>query len=145
MGNAQALNSDKIGFQVISVSPQSPGEAAGLKVTEDFILTMNGQSLPFMEAEKIMSTVKVFPSCQNLVRLDFFKTKLRSACLQNSVNRPVLLTVYNVKSGKSRDVVLTPSSSWPGDGLLGIKIKLGIYEAVHIDVNFNDVYSRVSG
>lgn len=59
MGNAQAFNSDKIGFQVTAVSPNSPGEEAGLKVTEDFILTMNGQALPFIEAEKIMSTVKV--------------------------------------------------------------------------------------
>jgi|LFUF01.1.fsa_nt_gi S1-C subfamily serine protease len=62
MGNAQAFKTDKIGFQVISVSPQSPGEDAGLKVHDDFILTMNGQALPFMEAEKIMSTVKVI-SC----------------------------------------------------------------------------------
>jgi hypothetical protein len=63
MGNAQSFGSDKIGFQVTSVSANSPGEAAGLLVTEDFILTLNGQALPFMETEKIMSTVKVIPGC----------------------------------------------------------------------------------
>jgi hypothetical protein len=63
---------------------------------------------------------------------------------QNSVNRPVLLTVYNVKTTKTRDVVLTPSNDWPGEGLLGIKIMLNIYETVHVDVNYNDVYTRVS-
>jgi hypothetical protein len=63
MGNAQSFGSDKIGFQVTSVSANSPGEAAGLLVTEDFILTLNGQALPFMETEKIMSTVKVRPGC----------------------------------------------------------------------------------
>jgi S1-C subfamily serine protease len=59
MGNVQAFNTDKIGFQVTAVSPKSPGEQAGLKVTDDFILTMNGLALPFIEPEKIMSTVKV--------------------------------------------------------------------------------------
>ena len=62
MGNAQTFKTDKIGFQVTSVSPLSPGAEAGLVVLTDFILTMNGQSLPFMEVEKIMSTVKVISS-----------------------------------------------------------------------------------
>lgn len=59
MGNAQAFSTDKIGFQLTGVQPKSPGEQAGLIVTEDFILTMNGLALPFIEPDKIMSTVKV--------------------------------------------------------------------------------------
>ena len=67
MGNAQAFKSDKIGFQVTAIFKQSPGEKAGLKVNEDFILTMNGQALPFMDPEKIMNIVKVFFTCFNCI------------------------------------------------------------------------------
>ena len=59
MGNAQGFKTDKIGFQVTSVKPLSPGAACGLREVDDFILTMNGLALPFMEAEKIMAIVKV--------------------------------------------------------------------------------------
>lgn len=45
--------------------------------------------------------------------------------MQNSVNRPVELTVYNSKTKKTRTTTLLPSNDWPGEGLLGIKLKLG--------------------
>lgn len=54
-----------------------------------------------------------------------------------------MLTVYSTRTTKTRDVVLTPTSSWPGEGLLGIKIKLNTYEAVRVDVNYGDVYTKV--
>jgi len=66
MGNAHTFKTDKIGFQVTNISPRSPGEKAGLKVTEDFILTLNGQDIPFVDPEKIMATVKV-PFVLNLL------------------------------------------------------------------------------
>ena len=56
----------------------------------------------------------------------------------------MLLTVYNTATTKQRDVVLTPSSSWPGEGLLGIKIKLNTYDAPRLDLNVSDVYNQVS-
>lgn len=60
MGNAQAFGkTDKLGFQIISVAAHSPGAQAGLQVNDDFVLTMNGLAVPFMEVEKIMSMVKV--------------------------------------------------------------------------------------
>lgn len=64
-----------------------------------------------------------------------------SCSLQNSVNRPILLTVYNTKTLNQRDVVLTPSNDWPGEGLLGIKIKLNTYESLHVDLL--NVYGQV--
>lgn len=45
-------------------------------------------------------------------------------CFQNSVDRPLKLIVYNVTTKKTREVQLTPSTKWPGSGLMGIKIKL---------------------
>ena len=49
--------------------------------------------------------------------------------------------MYNTSSDRIRDVVLTPSSEWPGDGLLGIKIKLNTYDGAY-DYSSN-VYSKV--
>lgn len=45
-------------------------------------------------------------------------------CVQNSLNKPVELTVFNSKTQKTRTAFLLPSNDWPGDGLLGIKLKL---------------------
>lgn len=147
MGNAHTFKTDKIGFQVTSISPRSPGEKAGLKVAEDFILTMNGQDIPFVDPEQIMSTVKVQETFHTIcvVFLFCFLTPDRTRYYppQNSENRPVLLTVYNTSTERIRDVVLTPSADWPGEGLLGIKIKLNTYETSYIDTNFSNVYSRV--
>lgn len=146
MGNAHTFKTDKIGFQVTNISPRSPGEKAGLKVTEDFILTMNGQDIPFIDPEKIMQTVKVqFASRRPFTHvqshLNLSPHSLHDS--QNSENRPVLLTVYNTSTERIRDVVLTPSADWPGEGLLGIKIKLNTYETSYIDTNFSSVYARV--
>lgn len=63
--------------------------------------------------------------------------------IQNSENRPILLTVFNANSERIRDVVLTPSSDWPGEGLLGIKIKLNTYETLYMDTNYENVYCKV--
>jgi len=47
---------------------------------------------------------------------------------QNSVNRPVTLVVFNSKTQAMREVKLTPSTKWPGEGLLGITMKLNKYK-----------------
>jgi hypothetical protein len=59
MGNAHTFKSDKIGFQVTAITSQSPAASCGLKVMDDFILTINGQDLPFMDPDKIMTVVQV--------------------------------------------------------------------------------------
>jgi hypothetical protein len=36
--------------------------------------------------------------------------------------------VFNSHTKVNRDVTLVPTSNWPGEGLLGIKLKLMVYE-----------------
>lgn len=140
MGNSQTTSkSDKVGFQITHVAPQSPGAQAGLVVDEDFILTMNGLPVPLMDAEKIMNVCKVrHAMCFVAARASlccFFSsvschiiTYFHDLSVQTMINKPVLLAVYSTKTLAMRDVVLIPSENWPGEGILGIKIKLGPYE-----------------
>mmetsp|Transcript_11070 Transcript_11070/g.18092 ORF Transcript_11070/g.18092 Transcript_11070/m.18092 type:complete len:218 (-) Transcript_11070:844-1497(-) len=104
MGNKQSFKTDKVGFQITSIQPLSPGFDCGLQLKDDFILKMNGKLLVDMEPDQIMHTVK------------------------NSENRPVMLSVYSTRTKSHRELVMTPSSNWPGEGLIGIKIKLNTYE-----------------
>ena len=47
-----------------------------------------------------------------------------------------MLKVYNNAADQVRDVLLTPSRNWPGDGLLGIKIRLAPFgDLRHIHMN----------
>eukprot|EP01032_Pedospumella_encystans_P015040 gene15040-17240_t len=107
MGNAlnhQANKNDPTGFQVTTVQPLSPGADCGLKCNEDFIIKLNGKTVSATDPNLIMGLV------------------------QNSINRPVTLQVFNTKTQKVREVKLTPSSNWPGEGLLGITMKLNRYK-----------------
>ena len=48
--------------------------------------------------------------------------------LHEFVGRPLQLQVYSVKTGLVRDVVVVPSETWGGAGLLGISIRFCPYE-----------------
>ena len=72
------------------------------------------------------------------------KTQVILCIAQNSENRPVILSVYNATTHSTREVCLTPSTNWPGEGLLGIKIKLNCYDgSLNVDVNVANVYEKV--
>ena len=46
---------------------------------------------------------------------------------QSSEDVPLPLTVYNCKSHTIREVVITPSRKWPGEGMLGVVIRFDCY------------------
>lgn len=48
--------------------------------------------------------------------------------MQRSENQKLQIEVYDITVGSSRIVDITPSRDWPGDGLLGIVIRLEQYE-----------------
>jgi hypothetical protein len=48
--------------------------------------------------------------------------------LKTSVDKEVLLTVYSSKTQHVRQVAITPSSSWGGQGLLGVSIRFCSFE-----------------
>ena len=55
--------------------------------------------------------------------------------LKTNVEKPVKMIVYSSKTQQCRDVTITPSHNWGGQGLLGVSIRyvhiLGV-----IDKNF---------
>ena len=38
-------------------------------------------------------------------------------------DKPLPLTLYNIKNHSTRDITLTPSRNWPGEGMLGVTIR----------------------
>lgn len=139
MGNSQTVFNrvDKVGYQVTSVSRLSPGAECGLKATEDYIVKINGASVSTTEPDLIMGVVQV--SVDNVdLALDSLLDRNKLFFIvsyyvwyplfQTSVNRPVRLDVYSAKTKSFREVKLTPNTRWPGEGLLGIKMKLTTYD-----------------
>ena len=43
--------------------------------------------------------------------------------LKSNIEKPVKMTVYSSKTQSVRDVSITPSHSWGGQGLLGVSIR----------------------
>jgi len=43
--------------------------------------------------------------------------------LKSSMEKPMQMTVYSSKTQAVREVFITPSTSWGGQGLLGVSIR----------------------
>ncbi|GAV06630.1 hypothetical protein RvY_16586 [Ramazzottius varieornatus] len=98
-----------VGYHVLKVQDNSPGSKSGLEPFFDFIVSINGIRL--------------------LQDDDVFKTTLK-----NNLDRPVELELYNAKQQGSRKVILIPSSSWGGQGLLGVSIRFCSFEGANQNV-----------
>ena len=101
MGNAGSQD-DQVGYRVLGVQPDSPAAKVGLVSFFDFIVSANG--VPFTAMDDTFVTV-----------------------IKESEDKPLPLTVYNCKCHKTREVTLIPSRSWPGEGMLGVKIRFDSY------------------
>lgn len=104
----------------MQVQDDSPGAKAGLEPFFDFIVTINGVRL--------------------LEDNDVFKSTLK-----NNLDRPVELELYNAKLQGTRKVILIPSTSWGGQGLLGVSIRFCSFEGAnqnvwHVLVSFTRVF-----
>lgn len=116
-------------YLVTVVKPNSPGAKAGLQEKVDFIKTMNGVELINIHEQKIVDLVEV-SACRQKLLADV-DPMLFLFCKQASVGKPIECQVYSSSSGETRTVHVTPSNDWAGeagDGLLGIKIRLSLYE-----------------
>lgn len=78
--------------------PSSPGSQAGLKAYFDFIVAIGN------------------------TRFSKENGSLREI-LKASVDQRLKMIVYNTRSKQTREVDITPSTSWGGNGLLGVSIK----------------------
>ncbi|ETW00678.1 hypothetical protein, variant [Aphanomyces invadans] len=50
--------------------------------------------------------------------------------IARSEDKPMQLSVYNIKSQTTRELSLTPSRNWPGKGMLGVTIRFDSFDGV---------------
>lgn len=58
MGNTNQYG-DYYGFRVVEIRPDSPSEKAGLRVSTDYIIAINGNNLNELETHEITRLVAV--------------------------------------------------------------------------------------
>lgn len=91
------------GYHVLRVQDGSPGQKAGLEAFFDFIVAINK------------------------TRLDQDNDTLKEL-LKQHIDKEVQVTVYSSKTQLVRQVTITPSTSWGGQGLLGVSIRFCSFE-----------------
>jgi len=96
MGAAESV--PDVGYHVLEVAPNSPGERAGLVSFFDFIITANSHPLNVEDSTLL-------------------------EILRENVCDEVKLQVFNTREGNLREVSLIPSNSWGGAGFAGISVR----------------------
>jgi len=91
-----------VGYRVLGVQPNSPASSAGLVSFFDFVVAANNYPLKELD-NKFVEMIK------------------------ESEGKPLPLTIYNIKSETTRDVVITPRRNWGGQGMLGVTIRFDTY------------------
>ncbi|XP_032807128.1 Golgi reassembly-stacking protein 2-like isoform X3 [Petromyzon marinus] len=112
MGGAQSVDipgGGSEGYHVLRVQEGSPGHQAGLEPFFDFIVAIEN------------------------TRLDKDNDMLRQQ-LKENVEKPVLMQVYSSKNLKVREVTVTPSALWGGQGLLGVSIRFCSFDGANENV-----------
>ncbi|KAM9804794.1 LOW QUALITY PROTEIN: Golgi reassembly-stacking protein 2-like [Neosynchiropus ocellatus] len=97
------------GYHVLRVQDHSPGHCAGLEPFFDFIISTADTRL-----NKDNDTLKEI--------------------LKMNVEKPVKMLVYSSKTLAVREVTVTPSSMWGGQGLLGLSIRFSSFEGANENV-----------
>ncbi|XP_070569737.1 Golgi reassembly-stacking protein 2-like isoform X2 [Ptychodera flava] len=97
------------GYHVLRVQENSPGHKAGLEAFFDFVVAIGNQ------------------------RLDKDNDILKEI-LKANMEKSVRMLVYSSKSLKTREVMLTPSNAWGGQGLLGVSIRFCSFEGANENV-----------
>lgn len=97
------------GYHVLRVQENSPGYKAGLEPFFDFIISIEN------------------------TRLDQDNETLKDI-LKANAEKPVKMLVFSSKTCKVREVSITPSSLWGGQGLLGVSIRFCSFEGANENV-----------
>lgn len=97
------------GYHVLRVQENSPGQRAGLEAFFDFIVALAG------------------------TRLDQDNDTLKTL-LKANTDKVIKMTVYSSKTQSVREVSITPSASWGGQGLLGVSIRFCSFEGANENV-----------
>uniref|UniRef100_A0A182K2A9 GRASP55_65 domain-containing protein n=1 Tax=Anopheles christyi TaxID=43041 RepID=A0A182K2A9_9DIPT len=97
------------GYHVLRVQDNSPGKTAGLEAFFDFILAIGN------------------------TRLDQDNDTLKEL-LKANIDKEIQMTVYSSKTQNIRLVDIMPSSTWGGQGLLGVSIRFCSFEGANENV-----------
>lgn len=97
------------GYHVLRVQEGSPGQKAGLEAFFDFIVAIGS------------------------TRLDQDNDTLKEL-LKAGIDKDVLMTVYSSKTQSVREVNISPSTTWGGQGLLGVSIRFCSFEGANENV-----------
>ncbi|KAM3928005.1 Golgi reassembly-stacking protein 1 [Leptodactylus fuscus] len=94
------------GYHVHGVQDNSPAQKAGLEPFFDFIIAIGHSRL----------------NKENTMFKDLLKANME---------KPVKLEVYNTKTMKVREVEVTPSNMWGGQGLLGASVRFCSFQGAN--------------
>lgn len=97
------------GYHVLRVQDGSPGQRAGLEAFFDFVVAIGN------------------------TRLNQDNDTLKHL-LKANVEKEIAMTVYSSKSQTIREVFITPSTLWGGQGLLGVSIRFCSFEGANENV-----------
>jgi len=97
------------GYHVLRVQDGSPGQKAGLEAFFDFVVAIGN------------------------TRLNQDNDTLKHL-LKANVEKEVAMTVYSSKTQTVREVFITPSTLWGGQGLLGVSIRFCSFEGANENV-----------
>ncbi|XP_077160248.1 Golgi reassembly-stacking protein 1 isoform X1 [Paroedura picta] len=106
VSSSEARDGGSEGYHVHGIQENSPAQQAGLEPFFDFILTIGHTRL-----NKESDTLK-----------DLLKA---------NVEKAVKLEVYNIKTMKVREVEVTPSNMWGGQGLLGASVRFCSFQGAN--------------
>ncbi|XP_068630078.1 Golgi reassembly-stacking protein 2 [Battus philenor] len=97
------------GYHVLRVQDGSPGQLANLEPFFDFIVAIEN------------------------VRLDQDNDTLKEL-LKKNVDKTIKMLIYSSKTQSVREVMITPSNNWGGQGLLGVSIRFCSFEGANENV-----------
>ncbi|CAH2259271.1 jg10026 [Pararge aegeria aegeria] len=97
------------GYHVLRVQEGSPGAKANLEPFFDFIVAMEN------------------------TRLDQDNETLKTL-LKKNIDKQIKMLIYSTKTQSVREVMITPSENWGGQGLLGVSIRFCSYEGANENV-----------
>lgn len=111
-------------WHVLEVHPSSPADLAGLKPFTDFII---GADSSLHESEDLFTLIDTYEA------------------------KPLKLYVYNTAEDTCREVIITPNSTWGGEGSLGCGIGYGYLHRIPIrnlpepsTQNYNNLYQAAN-
>ncbi|CAH0720817.1 unnamed protein product, partial [Brenthis ino] len=97
------------GYHILRVQDGSPGQQVNLEPFFDFIVAIEN------------------------TRLDQDNDTLKTLLKQN-IDKTIKMLIYSTKTQSVREVMITPSANWGGQGLLGVSIRFCSFEGANENV-----------